>query len=84
MATTRERLAGWLKMRDLSQERAAKLLGCSQSMVSAVLVGSRHPNLELAVAIEDNTKDLESGPIRARDWVHEPIVEASSPTEQGR
>lgn len=84
MKTTRERLAGWLKTRNLSQEQAAKILGCSQSMVSAVLVGSRSPNLELAVAIEDNTTDLEGGAIRAREWVHDASLDLATSAEQGR
>ena len=78
----RDRLRTWMEERDLSQQQAAEQLGCSQSMVSAVLTGHRTPDLELAFAIQRATEGWESGAIAASSWLSN--VETAPAAGEGR
>lgn len=66
---TWKRFAHWLSEHELSGTEAAELLGYSTSTINKVAKGDRRPGIELALRIEDATRDWEHGPIAARDWV---------------
>lgn len=63
------RLRSFLVAKGLSQEEAARLLGCDQSTVSRALSG--RPGFRVAAAIERATLAWEGGPIRAVEWLSE-------------
>lgn len=46
----------------------AKLLECSQGMVSHIETGKRKPGRMLGAQIERLTKSEQGGPIKAVDW----------------
>lgn len=68
----RERFQQWRKGADLSQSEAAELIGCAQSLVSAIERGAKRPGLTVAFTIERLTAEWAEGPILARDWAPEP------------
>lgn len=64
------RFRAWMGAERLNQTTAAERLGCSQSAVSRLWnEATDAPDMELAVAIERETKDSPLGQILVSAWV---------------
>lgn len=74
MRTPRDRLKAWRKDLDISQEKLAGELGCSQVLVSLIESGHRRPGLAVATAIERLSAAWRWGPIRASEWLTADLV----------
>lgn len=87
MTGVHKRFADWVKWLDLSsQDEVAKLIGCSQAMVSHLLPrpkvkgkrrGPRNVKmLDLAARIEAASSNWHEGPIRAIEWAQPSVSSA--------
>lgn len=68
-----ERFRAWRESTGESQAEVAKRIGVHQTMVGFIERGERRPNVDIAVAIERETKDWSEGPILVTEWVREPV-----------
>lgn len=66
-----DRFRRWLESKGWTQEKAALELGCSQSAVSAITIGSRRPGVDLVHKIERLTERWSEGQIRTEEWLAE-------------
>ena len=67
--TVHERFAAWVAAKGWSQHEAARMIGCSQALVSQVIAGRKSVSgLQIAHAIERLSADWIDGPIRTEEW----------------
>lgn len=68
-ASPGERLREWIEDEGLTQADAAERLGCSRVFVTLLLGGRRTVRgLEIALAIERETRSWAKGPITVHEW----------------